>query len=204
MNKIITFLATYLVLQVLFLRFDLVYALDIDIKSHVKNIINQSVNKLPVTFKDQNYTNPSNKFNGNETVFIKVASSATGTEQNEAWLLGSNKEKILKITLERNGSDPYVYLGETKLPNLSGQYYLSINIKGDNSSFSFEQNIEVINTSLESPSPVITKVETTKEASPSQKSPPSEEIKRQSIMTTLVNLISELILSIKSFLKIQP
>lgn len=184
---------TCLFANTLLLKSNFVYALDIDIKESIKNVVNQVVNKLPVTFKDQHFTNPSNKFNGDDTVYIKVNTSVTGEGGNDAWLLNENKEKIQKIILRRTESGSYTYLGEVKLPNSLGQYYLSINIKGDNGSFSFEQNIEVTNIITISPSPVITKVEINR-----------EEIKKNSITTALIDLVNKLILSIKSFLKIQP
>lgn len=210
MNKIIIFLLTFTIAQVLFLRHNLVYALDIGVNTKVKNIVNQAINQTQITFKDSNYTSSTNKFKGNETVFVKFETSASGNDQNEVWLLNSSKERIQRIALRRTGSGPYTYFGEFKLPNPTGQYYLSINLKGDNSSFSFEQNIEAIqettNAVTASPSPEVFKFEVTPEEILSPIPTAKEEIThtKGNIIAVLINLINELIASINSFIKITP
>lgn len=183
MNQRILFL-TCLLTNTLLFKSNFAYAANIDIK----NIVNQEINKLPVTFKDEEYSQPSNKFNRGNTVFIKVNTSASGSDWNDAWLLDSNKKKIEKITLRRTGNNPYKFFGEVKLPNLLGQYYLSINLKGDNSSFSLQQNIEVVNVETDVRQ---TFVSTSTEAG-------------KSVRTSIFDLIVTFIQSVKSILKIQP
>jgi len=143
MDKKISPILFFLILGYIFFQFNSqVSALTVSNK--ITNIINETVNKLPITFSDTDYQNPTTKFNNNSDLYLKFSSSANGSEFQEAWLLNSNKEKIQPILLTRTGNGPYIYEGTINLPYKNGLYYLSIKLQGKGNSFAFEQNIDVI------------------------------------------------------------
>lgn len=162
----------------------------VDIQSSVTNFINTTINKLPVTFKDSDYRNPSIRFRQGETVFIKIQTSADGSKKLETWFLGSQKERLKELDLKRTGSNPYTYVGNLALNYGAAQYYLSINIAGKETSFSYEQNIEI--TKGQEISATVT---TAKEI---YKSEETVEKQKNGIITILLDLITRAVQTIKS------
>lgn len=162
----------------------------VDIKTSIVNFINTSINELPITFKDAEYKYPSTRFSQGETVFIKIQTSADGSKMQEAWFLGDSKEKLKELDLERTESRPYIYVGNLVLANSPGQYYLSVNIKDKETSFSYEQNIEI--TKDQEISPAATAV---KEIYRSEEIAEKQE---NGVVTTLLNLITKIIQTVKS------
>lgn len=116
----------------------------VSVTNNVINIINGVVNKSPVTYSDSNYQNSTNKFSKGNVVYLKFNSNSDGSDLREAWLENSVKEKLEKINLDRIGNNPYIYVGKIVLPEKEGQYYLTVNIKGNGNNFSYSQNLEVI------------------------------------------------------------
>ncbi len=115
----------------------------VNLKDNLKDVVSSTITNSTITFKDKDYKEPSNKFQGNDIVYIRFNTSSSGELKQEILLLDSNKNKIQTIELSKQGQNPIIYSGSFKMPKEIGQYYLSINIKDNENSFSFEQNIEV-------------------------------------------------------------
>lgn len=180
---------------ILLLGFFLLISLDsvfafVDVKNSVRNLINTSISKLPITFKDAEYKYPSTRFSQGSTVFIKIQTSADGSKMQEAWFLGGSKERLKELDLERTESRPYIYVGRLVLSEPAGQYYLSVNIKDKETSFSYEQNIEI--TKDQEISPAATAV---KEIYRSEEIAEKQE---NGVMITFLNLITKIIQTVKS------
>lgn len=200
MVKIISSVLFFLILGYIFFQFNSsVFALTVSNK--VTNIINETVNKLPITFNDANHQNPTTKFNGGSNLYLKFNTSADGTELQEAWLLNSNKEKIQIIPLTRTGNNPYIYVGDTIVPSKSGIYYLSLKISGHGSSFAFEQNIDISDSNNTADNKkVIFGSEKQNTSSSSTIIPPPVK-QEKSVRSILFDILTNIILLIKSFTK---
>jgi hypothetical protein len=95
-----------------------------------------------ITCSDAGCSNKEINFHPGQTVYVKVKKKQRTSGIASLRLLDGNKAEIAKVGMQQLGDG---WAGSLITPNISGVYYVNVEIKGEGLSFSGERNIYVRN-----------------------------------------------------------
>ena len=102
------------------------------------------VKKNEHVFSDAGYQTATHNFFPNQTIYVRVEFAASGDLKQVLKILDAQKNEVRRISLERQGSGPFIYTAAFSSPNEPGVYYLDIRIEnGQGSVFASQENINV-------------------------------------------------------------
>jgi len=92
-------------------------------------------------FSDSNFSQPTNNFSPQQTVYVKLESFVNGDKEKTLRILDSEKREIQRLNLNRNDN---IFTASFTAPDVSGVYYLDIKIKDNQGSvYSSQENINI-------------------------------------------------------------